>query len=179
MPEYPLVEVLEIKNRRVEIAQNVVKEKRKLLEIEQEKLRQREAERDKVKAHLKAKVDQLRQLLDEGTTSDKIDRAKIYIKVVQEKLAVEEKKVRDQKQQVELAEKNLEIAKNILKEKERERDKLLTHRTEWTKETIKELQVVETRLEDEIGSTMFLSKMVQEKGEGRRLRRRPKRERAP
>jgi|AMWB02.1.fsa_nt_gi hypothetical protein len=175
MPKYPLEEVLEIKHRRVEMAELVVKEKQRLLEAEQKKLQEREAERDKVKKHLKDKVDQLRQLLDEGTTSDKIDRGKIYIKVVQERLVGEEKKVKDQKQQVDLAEKNLQIAKNQLKDREKERDKIITHRKEWTKETIKELQVVETRLEDEIGSTMFLSRMIQAKEEDRRPKRRPKR----
>jgi DNA repair exonuclease SbcCD ATPase subunit len=177
MPVYPLAEVLEVKYHRVEVAENVVKEKQKLLEAEQQKLKEREAARDKVKEHLKAKVDQLRQLMDGGTTSDKIDTGKKYIKVVQEKLAVEEKKVKEQKQQVDLAQKNLEIAKNQLKERERERDKLLTHRKEWEKEEKKELQVIETRLEDEIGSTMFLSKMVKAKEESRRPHRRPKKSR--
>jgi hypothetical protein len=172
MPPYPLEEVLEVKHHRVEVAELAVKEKQKLLEIEQKKLQEREADRDKVKKHLQDKVNQLRAILDEGTTSDKIARGKIYIKVVQERLAVEEKKVKEQKQQVDLAEKNLQIAKNQLKDKERERDKLITHRKEWTKDTIKELQVVETRAEDELGSTMFLSKMVQEKEENRRPKRR-------
>ena len=172
MPVYPLLEVLDVKHHRVELAELVVKEKQKLLEIEQQKLKEREAERDKVKAHLKAKMDQLRHLLDEGTTSDKIDRSKVYIKVVQEKLVVEEKKVREQKQQVELAEKNLQIAKNQLKEREKERDKIITHRKEWEKEMKKEMQVIETRIEDELGSTMFLTKMIQEKEEERRPRRR-------
>ena len=86
MPAYPLAEVLDVKHHRVEVAEMVVKEKQKLLEAEQQKLKEREAERDKVKIHLKAKVDQLRSLFDEGTTSDKIDRSKIYIKVVREKL---------------------------------------------------------------------------------------------
>ena len=179
MPKYPLEEVLEIKHRRVEMAELVVKEKQRLLEAEQKKLQEREAERDKVKKHLKDKVDQLRQLLDEGTTSDKIDRGKIYIKVVQERLVGEEKKVKDQKQQVDLAEKNLQIAKNQLKDRERERDKIITHRKEWTKATIKELQVVETRNEDEIGSIMFLSKMVKEKQDSRRPKRHRGAARAP
>jgi hypothetical protein len=174
MPVYPLSEVLDIKNRRVENAEKVLKEKKQLLEIEEKKLKEREAERDKVKDHLKAKVNQLRQELDEGTTSDKIDRAKLYIKIVQEKLVVEEKKVLEQKKQVELAEKNVEIAKNQLKEREKERDKIIEHRKEWTKETIKELQVMEIRAEDELGSTMFLSKMIQHREEERRPRSRSK-----
>ena len=179
MPEYPLEEVLEVKHHRVDVAELVVKEKKKLLEAEQKKLAELEAERDKVKKHRQAKVDQLRALLDEGTTSDKIDRGKIYIKVVQERLAIEEKKVKDQKQQVDLAEKNVQIAKNQLKDRERERDKIVTHRKEWIKSTVKELQVVEERAEDELSSTMFLSKMIQEKGENRRPGRRKKGEKKP
>ena len=145
-----------------------VKEKRRLLEIEQEKLKEREQERDKVKKHLDDKINQLRTTLDEGTTSDKIDQSKLYIKVVQERLAIEEKKVADQQKQVGLAEKNLEIAINQLKERERERDKIITHRKEWTKQTKKELQVLATREEDEIGTIMHLTKMIHEKDETRR-----------
>lgn len=168
MPAYPLEEVLEVKHRRVEMAELVVKEKKKLLEIEEDKLRQREAERDKVKEHYKAKMEQLRKELDEGTTSDKIVQIKNYLKVVQERLAGEEKKVKEQKAQVELAQKNLEIAKNQLKDREKERDKIITHKKEWTKETIKEMTVIETRAEDELGSTMFLTKFTQQKSEQRR-----------
>lgn len=64
--------------------------------------------------------------------------------------------------------KNLDIAKAQLKDRERERDKIVTHRKEWTKETVKEMQVIETRAEDELGSTMYLSKFSQKKGEERR-----------
>ena len=174
IPAYPLKEVLDIKHRRVELAEAVVKEKKRLLEIEEQKLKEREAERDKVKDHLKAKMDQIRQEIDQGTTSDKIERARLYIKIVQEKLSVEEKKVQDQKKQVELAEKNLEIAKNQLKDREKERDKLIEHRKEWTKETLKEFQVMETRAEDELGSTMFLSKMTQHREDERRPHSRSK-----
>jgi hypothetical protein len=179
LPAYPLGEVLEVKNRRVETAEAVLKEKKRLLEIEQKKLQEREAARDKVKEHLKAKIGQLRQEIDQGTTSDKIDRAKLYIKVVQEKLAEEEKKVQEQKKQVELAEKNVEVAKLQLKEKEKERDKIIEHRKEWTKETVKELEVMETRAEDELGSIMFLSKMIQHREEERRPRRTQKKGEKP
>ena len=168
LPAYPLAEVLDVKHRRVETAELVLKEKRRLLEIEKEKLKEREAERDKVKAHRQDKLDQLRLSLDEGTTSDKIDQSKLYLEVVKERLAMEEKKVKDQQEQVELAEKNVEVAKNELRDKERERDKLITHKKEWTKEVKKELQVIATREEDEIGTTMFLTKMIQQKDEKRR-----------
>lgn len=168
LPPYPLDQVLEVKKKRVEDAEAVVKEKKKALEIEQEKLRQREEERDKVKHHYEDKLRQLRAEYDSGTTSDKIDQAKLYIKVVQERLRAEEKKVKDQQAQVETAEKNLELAKNQLKARQKEQDKILTHKQEWIKDTNKELAVLQTREEDEIGSTMFLSKYAQGKAEARK-----------
>jgi hypothetical protein len=163
LPPYPLHQVLEVKKRRVEEAERVVKEKLKALEAEKEKLKAREKDRDTVLAHYKDKLQQMRDEFTHGTTSDKIDQIKIYIKVVQEKLKVEEKKVKDQQGQVEIAEKNVEIAKNQLKAREKEQDKIETHKKEWVKETMKELEVEEVRQEDDIGSTMFLSKYTQKK----------------
>lgn len=168
LPPYPLQQVMAIKKRRIEEAEKNVREKQKALEAEQEKLKAREAERDKVKKHYQDKLLQLRQEFDQGTTSDKIDQIKKYLKVVQERLAAEEKKVKDQQQQVDVAEKNLQLAKQQLKEREKELDKIETHKKEWTKETKKELQILETREEDELGSTMFLSKMIMNKRNAKR-----------
>lgn len=168
LPAYPLAQVVEIKKRRIEEAEKNVKDKQKALELEQEKLKEREAERDKVKQHYQDKVQQLRDELDGGTNSDKIDQIKKYMKVVQERLAGEEKKVKDQMGQVDLAEKNLSVAKEQLKAREKELDKIMMHKKEWTREALKELQILETREEDEIGSTMFLSRMVQEKARSKK-----------
>nr|6WA9_L Chain L, CdsO [Chlamydia pneumoniae]6WA9_M Chain M, CdsO [Chlamydia pneumoniae]6WA9_N Chain N, CdsO [Chlamydia pneumoniae]6WA9_O Chain O, CdsO [Chlamydia pneumoniae]6WA9_P Chain P, CdsO [Chlamydia pneumoniae]6WA9_Q Chain Q, CdsO [Chlamydia pneumoniae]6WA9_R Chain R, CdsO [Chlamydia pneumoniae]6WA9_S Chain S, CdsO [Chlamydia pneumoniae]6WA9_T Chain T, CdsO [Chlamydia pneumoniae] len=87
-----------------------MKEKRRLLEIEQEKLREKEAERDKVKNHYMQKIQQLRDLLDEGTTSDAVLQIKSYIKVVAVQLSEEEEKVNKQKEVVLAASKELEKA---------------------------------------------------------------------
>ncbi len=97
LPPYPLGEVLEVKIRRVEDAEKALKEKLAALEIEKEKLVQREQERDKVKHHYQDKLAQLRHEFDTGTTSTKIDQAKVYIKVVQERLKIEEKKLKTSK----------------------------------------------------------------------------------
>ena len=163
MPPYPLEQVLDIKKRRVEDAEKTLKEKIKAKEIEEEKLKKREEERDKVKQHYQDKLFQLRHEFEVETTSTKIDQIKVYIKVVQEKLKIEEKKVVEQKQQVDAAEKNVEIAKAYLKTKQKEQDKIETHKKEWTKETKLELTLLQTREEDEIGSTMFLSKFAQKR----------------
>lgn len=152
---YPLKQVLEVKQKRVEDAEKVVKERQSVLEKEKKKLAEREAERDKVKKHLKDKFDQLRDTIDQGTTSPKIQQMKAYIKVVQDKLKVEEKKVKEQQEIVNTAEKNLEQALEDLKRKRQDVDKLETHRKDWEKEMQKEMEIIMGREQDELGSIVF------------------------
>ena len=132
--EYPLDKVLDIKKKRVTEAEKNVKAKEEALRKELEVLEQKKAERDKVKQHKDDKLKQLRYDMDTGTTTDKIQQAKVYLKLCQEKLVVEEKKVAEQQEQVELAERNLEAAKQELKQRRLEVDKLLSHRKDWLKE---------------------------------------------
>lgn len=155
IPVYPLKQVIEVKQRRVDEAEKVVKEKQAALEKEQDVLKQKEADRDKAKQHSAAKLKQMREEMDKGTTSPKIQQMRAYFKVTKERLTVEEKKVKDQKAQVETAEKNLDAAKANLKIKRQEVDKLLTHKKDWMKEMQKEQEIIEGREQDEIGSTLF------------------------
>lgn len=154
---YPLKQVIEIKQRRVEDAEKVVKEKQLALENEQKKLAERETERDKVKQHKVDKLQQLRDTMDAGTTSPKIQQMKVYLKLVDEKLLVEEKKVKDQKEQVVTAEKNLAQAKETLRLKRLEVDKLMMHKKDWEKEARKALEILEGREQDELGSMIHTS----------------------
>jgi flagellar biosynthesis chaperone FliJ len=152
---YPLKEIIEVKQKRVEDAEAVVKEKLLALEKEQQILAQKEAERDKAVKHYNDKLKQMRDELDHGTTSPKIQQMKAYLKVAKERMAAEEKKVSDQKKQVEIAEKNLEIAKDDLRLKRQEVDKLLSHRKDWLKEMRKEQEIIEGREQDELGTTIY------------------------
>lgn len=149
---YPLQQIIAVKERRLEEAEKVVKEKLIALEKENQKLAEREAERDKVKKHKTDKLDQLRETLDTESTSPKILQMKVYLKIVDEKLRIEEKKVSDQKEQVKIAEKNLEAAKIDLHQKRQDVDKLLIHKKDWVKEMRKELELIEGREQDELGS---------------------------
>ena len=153
---YPLLQVLQIKKRRVEDAERVVLEKRNLLKQEEDKLKQREKERDKVRNHHESKLKQMREEMDGGTTSPKILQMKAYIKVVQENLKTEEKKVNDQKEQVKIAERNLDQAIQELKFRRLEVDKLMTHKHDWEKEVRKEEEIIEGREQDEIGSVVYM-----------------------
>jgi flagellar biosynthesis chaperone FliJ len=164
---YPLTQVIQVKQKRVEDQEKVVKEKRQALENEKEKLKQREADRDKAKQHHIDKLTQLRYELDHGTTSDKVQQMKAYLKVTEERVKVEEKKVKEQKDQVDLAEKALQVALNELKIKRQEVDKLETHKKDWEKEMRKEMEIIETRAQDDLGDTIFLSNKIK-RGKQRR-----------
>lgn len=161
--DYPLKQVLDIKKRRVEAAEQVVREKQQLLQTEEEKLAQRKAERDKVLQHHKDKLAQLRNEMDHGTTSPKIQQMKAYLKVVQEKLAIEEKKVKEQQGKVDLAVKELEEAKKQLKLRRLEVDKVESHQESWEKEKNKEDEISLERAMDELGTMIYTTRQRNEK----------------
>lgn len=154
---YPLAQVLEVKQRRVDEAEKVVKEKQLALTKEKEKLAEREVEKNKVKQHYQDKLTQLRQILDEGTTSPKIQQTKAYLKVVDEKLKIEEKKVKEQEEQVKIAQKNLDQALEQLRIKRQEVDKLQIHKKDWERILRRELEIIEGREQDELGFLVHLS----------------------
>lgn len=152
--DYPLNQIIEVKQKRVDDAEKIVIEKKIALEKEQKKLEERESERNKVKEHKLDKLKQLREAMDKASTSPKIQQMKVYQKVVDEKLKIEEKKVSDQKEQVVSAEKNLNQAKLDLQRKRQEVDKLLIHKKDWEKEKRRELEIIEGREQDELGSVI-------------------------
>ncbi len=163
---YPLKQVLEVKKKRVEEAEKVVQQKREILEKEQQKLKEREAERDKVKQHHQDKLTQLRAELDRGTTTDKIQQMKAYIKVVKENLKNEEKKVKEQQEQVVLAEKNLQMAIHELARKRIEVDKMELHKKDWFKVQNRELEIKEENEFNEQGSVIYSMKQKEKKKYG-------------
>lgn len=154
MVTYPLESVLTIKKDRVERAEKVVKEKKKLLDQEQMKLKERELERDKVKNHYMSKVHQLREKLDDGTTSDTVLQMKAYIKVVALSLAEEEDKVNKQKEQVLAANKEVVRAEVELTKRRKEEEKTRLHKEEWLKEALKAEALKEENEQDEMGQLL-------------------------
>jgi carboxypeptidase C (cathepsin A) len=155
---YPLAQVILVKENRVKEQEKVVAEKRRALEKEREKLQEAEHARDKVKQHYNDKLTQMRYKLDTGTNTDEIQQMRVYLKVVQEKLVVEEKKVEEQLKQVQQAEKNLEIALEQLKRRRQEVDKFIEHRKGWLKEAQREQELAEINEQDEMGSIIFVGK---------------------
>jgi flagellar biosynthesis chaperone FliJ len=155
---YPLEQLVTIKQKKLEEAEKALKEKKELLQKEEDKLKEVEKERDQVKDHRQAKLTQLREKLDEGTTTDKIQQMKYYLKVVDEKLKTKEHKVKEQKKQVENAEKQVELARQDYIKKQQDVEKLRIHREEWEKE-MKEIFIQKEGMEsDEMGSIIHARK---------------------
>lgn len=156
--KYPLEQLAIIKHKKLEEAEKALKEKKETLIKEEEKLKAVEKERDKVKDHRVAKLQQLRDKLDEGTSTDKIQQMKYYLKVVDEKLKGKELKVKEQKKQVENAQKQVELARQDFLKKQQDVEKLRLHREEWEKEMRLVLEHIEGIESDELGSTMHARK---------------------
>lgn len=152
---YPLEDVLKVKMKRVEDAERNLRQRKLELAQEEERLKEREKERDAVQKHMTDKVNQFRRELDAGTNTAKITQMKDYMKVVREKLMIEEKKVKDQKDRVKGAEKRVEEAKLDLLQKQKEVDKLKEHKENWLKGVAKELEVFEAKEHDELGNIVY------------------------
>ncbi len=131
---YPLEQLMTIKKNRFDQAVKTLAEKKALLEKAFEKLNELSKERDKALQHRIEKLTQFREELDAGTTTDKIQQMKAYLKIVEEKLAEKQKKVNDQQKQVDLAQKQVDAATNELFQRKKDLEKLEMHKKEWEKE---------------------------------------------
>ncbi|NGX34007.1 MAG: hypothetical protein K1060chlam1_00352 [Candidatus Anoxychlamydiales bacterium] len=155
---YPLEDLVKIKQKRFEQAINLVEEKKHLLKREEDILTKVKKARDKVLKHKEDKLSQLREALDKGERTDKIMQKKAYLEVVKEDLEIENKKVKDQQKNVLAAEEELEKARQNLKEKQKDIEKLKIHRKQWEKE----MRYIEGRkeqlIQDEIGSVKHIMK---------------------
>ena len=154
-PQYPLEQLTLIKQRKLEEAEKILKEKKQALDKEQEKLLEVEKDRDSVKSHWNDKLQQLRDELDQGTTSDKIQQMKVYMKEVDIKLKQKEGKVTEQQKRVAVAEQHVEEARKEMIKREQDVEKMRLHKKEWDKE-MKVLAEQQEAIEmDETGSSMY------------------------
>jgi hypothetical protein len=160
---YPLQQLITIKKNRYDQALKTLEEKKALLLEEESKLKKVEEERDKVLTHKNDKLLQLRQTLDEGTTTDKIQQMKSYLKVVDENLVGKQKKVADQQKNVKFAQDQVELAKQDLFQKQKDVEKMELHKKEWEKEVNYWVQQKEAAEQDELGATSDLLRKMEKK----------------
>jgi flagellar biosynthesis chaperone FliJ len=152
MATYPLEQVARIKQKRLDEAQRLLKQRKEELEEQERLLKKAEDERDVKKRHHKAKLQQLREAMDAGEGSVKIEGMKAYLKVVQAELKAKEKVVEEQREKVQEAEKLVEEARAEMIKREHDVEKLREHRKEWDALQLKERLAEEAEIGDEIGT---------------------------
>ncbi len=152
---YPLEQLLSIKNRRFEKAVTLLEEKKALVLAAEKKLEEIAKERDKVLEHKNDKLRQIREELDKGTTSDKIKQMKAYIDLVKEKLIEAERKIASQQKLLDAAKEQMEIARIEVIKKQREVEKLKIHKQRWQKEANYFLERQDQVEQDDLGSAKF------------------------
>lgn len=160
---YPLEEVFYIKKRKLDEAEKVLKEKKEILAKEEQKMIPIRKEYEEAKEIRDAKLRQLRETLDQGSTSTKIAQMKQYLKIVDEKLKQKEVKLKEQQKLIDTAKKNVETARLDYIDKQKDVEKIHLHKGEWTKETEKERLHQEAQVEEEIGTAGFAKKRRQKK----------------
>lgn len=160
---YPLQQLVEIKQKRFDQAVIVLEQKKQALAQAEKTLNEVEAERDKVLLHKNDKLAQMRKELDEGTTSDKIEQMRAYLKVVQGRLAEKEKKVEAQKKVVDMAKKQIEAATQEMFLRKKDMEKLEMHRTEWEKEAKYWIESKEAIEHDDQGASAHILRKTEMK----------------
>lgn len=160
LPKYPLEQLATIKQKKLEEAERELNEKKEALNKEKEKLKKVEKIRDEVREHKAAKLQQLRDELDQGTTTTIIQRMKYYLKVVDEDLLVKEQKVVEQQKHVTAAKAQLEEARKVFFQRQKDVEKLKMHRQEWEQEMKMILAHEDEIITDEIGSAMHIIKKI-------------------
>ena len=162
-PEYPLEQLVLIKKKKLEEAEKNLRDKKKALQAEEEKLKKAEDARNEVKEHRFAKLTQLREKMDEGAPGEKVQQMRYYLKEVDHQLSQKEQKVKEQQKHVETAIKNVELARTELLKKQLDLEKLRMHREEWDKE----MHLIELHQEevetDDMGSAMHVRKRSKKK----------------
>ena len=157
---YPLQQIADIKKRRLEEAEKVLREKRQALDAAEKDLKEK---REALSATQKLKLDLIEKHykeIEKGTTSDVMERHDRYLKeVVDVKLEEEKKAVEEQKKVVKEARIALEKAREERLQKNQELEKIHIHKKEWTKEAKKEMEIEEANVADELGTSMHARKM--------------------
>lgn len=160
--KYPLEQLAIIKQKKLDEAEQLLRDKRAALLVEEKKLTKVEKERDEVKKHKLDKLTQLRSAMDEGERADKIEQGRHYLKLVDEKLILAEKKVEAQKEQVKKAQHAVETARLEMIKRQKAVEKFKEHKELWKKEMRQEQEKKEGAEADEMGTSQFISRRKRE-----------------
>jgi len=165
MTEYPLEQLVEIKQKRVDDAEKLLVEKKELLATEEKKLKACIDKAEATQKHYNEKLDDFYSSFEgEGTTSGKVNQIKDHLKSTLERLAEEKKAVEKQRAIRDEAQKVVDEAKALLNQRRIDLKKLTEHREVWQKEYLQEKKRLAIIEHDELGSAIHSQRKRERKG---------------
>lgn len=161
---YPLEEICKVKEERKNRAARVVQEKQRILDAEEQKLQQLQAEYQQQIDYKTNRINDLMDMRDRGEiTPSYYKQMMLFTIVLDEKIMTAYKYIEQQRVVIQKAQKAVNDAKAELKLREIEVDKIKEHKKEWVEEEKKRVdEIIEDEL-DEIGALMIESKKIQDK----------------
>lgn len=155
---YPLIEVIRLKKRRLDEAEKILREKKEILTKEEDKLKIYQKELNEAKIKFDTYLQKLREAMDKGEPSSKIDQHKLHLKDLKDLFLVCQKKVDNQKKVVKSAQEAVETARLEYQMREKELEKLTIHKAEWLQAMKLEQARAEELKMDEISTSAHARK---------------------
>ena len=162
--KYPLAELVKVKKKRLEQAEDELKKRKEELIREEEKLKEAEERRDKAKLEFDDKLQELRDEMDEEGDAYKIEAKRKHLEsVVEPKFKQEQERCLNQEKEVRKATQAVEDARVEMLRRFKEVEKLSMHKEEWKKEMRKEQARLDELETDEIGTATHILRKMDEK----------------
>ena len=161
---YPLEEICIVKKERKNRAARVVQEKQKILETCKNQLEEAETQYIKCVEYKNQRLQEQTYLLETGQlTSAYFKQMRSFVDILDQDIMMAYRLVEEHKAKVKNAENDVATAKEKLKMREIEVDKIKEHKKEWVKEEKERVdEIIENNI-NEIGSLMVEVKKLQTK----------------
>lgn len=151
---YPLQQLLDIKEKRVEDAERELHLKKVALEKEEEKLRKCLEKEKQAQDTYDEQLEAFYTDFQQGTNSDKIKQRKDHLKGLLEKVKLEKEHTAKQEKVRDAAAEEKEEAKRILDERRIDLEKLTEHKKAWVRTDLEEKERLHIIEHDELGAML-------------------------
>ena len=162
---YPLEQLLEIKEKRVEDAERILNEKKEALQKEEDKLKQCLEKEKEAQQEYDDQLDTFYEDFEGGTKSHKIQQRKEHLKSLLEGVKVAKEKTIKQREVRDAAEVEKDEAKAILDQRRVDLDKIEEHKQVWVKADLEEKERLHIIEHDELGAMIHSRKNREKRGE--------------
>jgi len=149
---YPLEQLLEIKEKRVEDAERILHEKKEALAREEKKLEECIEREKQAKNTYDEQLETFYNDFEGGTQSHKIKQRKEHLKTLLEQVKIEKEKTEKQREVVKEAEVAKDEAKAVLDQRRIDLDKIEEHKKAWVKADLEEKERLHIIEHDELGA---------------------------